>query len=84
MHVRHDQGRLRAGGLGLRAIVDRWGSAVAAIWLRPKCGARLVSRNLWHSCGRFSLDELFASAAPGVLELAREYVAMLRSLGTCR
>jgi hypothetical protein len=51
------------------------------LWTCPRCGARLVSRNLWHSCGRFTLEELFAGAAPGVLELAREYVAMLHSLG---
>jgi hypothetical protein len=47
----------------------------------PQCGARLVSRNLWHSCGQYTLATLFAGAAPGVLELARAYVAMLHSLG---
>jgi hypothetical protein len=50
-------------------------------WTCPECGARLVTRNLWHSCGRFTLEALFAGAAPGVLELARRYVAMLSSLG---
>jgi hypothetical protein len=55
--------------------------ALPAVWICPKCGARLVSRNLWHSCGQFTLDNLFAGAAPGVLEQAREYVAMLHSLG---
>ena len=52
-----------------------------ALWICPKCGARLVSRNLWHSCGQYTLETLFADAAPGVLELARAYVAMLHSLG---
>jgi hypothetical protein len=51
------------------------------LWICPACGARLVSRNLWHSCGQHTLEGLFAGAAPGVLELAREYVAMLQSLG---
>src|SRR5262249_33103523 len=23
------------------------------LWTCPRCGARLVTRNLWHSCGRF-------------------------------
>jgi hypothetical protein len=41
----------------------------------------LVSRNLWHSCGQFTLEELFATAEPSVLELARTYVSMLQSLG---
>jgi hypothetical protein len=47
----------------------------------PKCGARLVSRNLWHSCGRFTLEALFANAPPDVLALARRYVDLLHSLG---
>src|SRR5262245_48281190 len=52
-----------------------------ALWICPACGARLVSRNLSHSCGRFTLDDLFAGARPGVLRLARKYVRVLRSLG---
>ena len=52
-----------------------------ALWICPKCRARLVSRNLWHSCGRFTLAALFEGARPGVLALARNYVRMLQSLG---
>jgi hypothetical protein len=55
--------------------------ALPELWSCPQCGARLVSRNLWHSCGQFTLEALFADAAPGVLELAREYVTMLHALG---
>jgi Domain of unknown function (DUF5655) len=55
--------------------------ALPEVWICPKCGARLVSRNLWHSCGQSTLEALFAGAAPGVLELARAYVTMLHSLG---
>jgi hypothetical protein len=51
------------------------------LWHCPKCGARLVSRNLWHSCGRFSLEDLFSGSAPGVLAAARKYVRLLESLG---
>jgi hypothetical protein len=51
------------------------------LWVCPKCGARLITRNLWHSCGRFTLEALFDNAQPGVLGLARNYVRMLRSLG---
>jgi hypothetical protein len=51
------------------------------LWHCPKCGARLVSRNLWHSCGRFTLETLFSSSASGVLAAARKYVALLESLG---
>src|SRR5262245_20015951 len=51
------------------------------LWRCPKCGARLVSRNLWHSCGRFTLEALLSGSAPSVLAAAHQYVALLESLG---
>src|SRR5262245_61656646 len=36
---------------------------------------------MWHSCGKFTLDALFAKSRPGVLDIARSYVRMLQSLG---
>jgi hypothetical protein len=47
----------------------------------PRCGARLVTRNLWHSCGTFTLEGLFPTSEPAVLDLVRKYVAMLYTLG---
>ena len=38
----------------------------APLWRCPKCGARFVTRNMSHSCGRFSLDELFKGKAAHV------------------
>ena len=51
------------------------------VWTCPKCGARLVTRNLWHSCGRFTLEALFARSDPAVLRLAARFVDVLRTLG---
>ena len=51
------------------------------VWYCPKCGARLVTRNLSHSCGHFTIEALFRSSEPGVLALARKFVTILRSLG---
>lgn len=51
------------------------------VWQCPKCGARLVTRNLAHSCGKYTIEALFANAEPSVLALARKYAHMLRSLG---
>jgi len=51
------------------------------LWICPRCGARLVTRNMSHSCGSFSLDELMRGTLPSVRETAREYVELLRSLG---
>ena len=65
----------------VEAMRDTDTAGLPPVWICPHCGARLVSRNLWHSCGLFTLEDLFADAAPGVLGLAREYVALLRSLG---
>ena len=36
------------------------------MWRCPKCGARFVTRNMPHSCGRFSLDDHFIGKAPTV------------------
>lgn len=52
-----------------------------SLWLCPRCGARLVTRNMWHSCVQTTLEELFARSEPAVLELARTYVSILQSLG---
>jgi hypothetical protein len=52
-----------------------------ALWICPDCGARLVTRNLSHSCGSWTLEDLFAASTPQALALARDYVAVLRSLG---
>ena len=51
------------------------------LWICPACGARLVTRNLSHSCGSWSLETLFAASTPAALALARDYVAVLSSLG---
>jgi hypothetical protein len=51
------------------------------LWTCPKCGARLVTRILWHSCGRHTLEALLARSDPPVLELARRFVRVLQSLG---
>lgn len=41
------------------------------LWICPRCGARLVSRNLSHSCGQFTLEDLFSRADSSVLAVAR-------------
>ena len=51
------------------------------MWICPACGARLVTKNLRHSCGRFTLEDLFGRSDPSVLRLAKQFLRMLRSLG---
>ena len=52
-----------------------------ALWICPDCGARLVSRNLSHSCGRYTTDSLLARSDPVVQQAALRYVALLATLG---
>jgi hypothetical protein len=51
------------------------------LWICPKCGARLITRNLWHSCGQYTLEALFARSDPSVVPLAVQFVGILRNLG---
>ena len=51
------------------------------LWICPKCGARLITKNLWHSCGQFTLEALFARSDPAVINVASRFVALLRGLG---
>lgn len=37
--------------------------AVPGISICPRCGVRLVTKNLWHSCRTFTLDGLFPTAS---------------------
>jgi hypothetical protein len=36
---------------------------------------------MWHSCGKFSLDDLFARSEPHVLKLFHKYASMVRACG---
>lgn len=56
-------------------------SGLKPIWICPKCGARLVTKNLWHSCGKFTLETLFERCTAEALDIARRAVEMMESLG---
>jgi hypothetical protein len=34
------------------------------LWTCPSCGHRFISANIWHSCSRHTVDELFAKSSP--------------------
>ena len=38
------------------------------LWSCPRCGAKLVTANMWHSCGVFELGPLFETCDPNVRE----------------
>lgn len=53
----------------------------AALWTCPKCGERFTGRNMSHSCGKFSLDDLFAHSEPQLVGLFHEFARMVRACG---
>lgn len=53
----------------------------AGLWQCPRCGARLVTANGWHSCGTFDLAPLFARSEPNVREIYDAFLAALNEIG---
>jgi hypothetical protein len=51
------------------------------LWVCPKCGARFVTRNLWHSCGRATLDDWKARMGPHARELYARFEQMIAACG---
>jgi len=51
------------------------------LWTCPKCGAKFVSANMWHSCGRFKLEDLFAASEPHVFKTFQKFKRMVESCG---
>ena len=51
------------------------------LWACPKCGAEFVSANMWHSCGRFRVEDLFQLSEPHVFKLYRKFRRMVERCG---
>jgi hypothetical protein len=51
------------------------------LWTCPKCGAKFVTANMWHSCGRYRVADLFAKSDPQVFQLYERYKRMVKACG---
>jgi len=51
------------------------------LWTCPKCGAKLVTRNMWHSCGRATLSEWKARMGPRARALYDRFEEMVAACG---
>lgn len=51
------------------------------LWHCPKCGHRFVTRNLWHSCGRFHVRDHLKGKSRQVARLYRRFAALVRKCG---
>jgi hypothetical protein len=51
------------------------------LWRCPECGHRFVTRNLWHSCGRYRLADHFKGKPPELKRAFDAFVKVARSFG---
>jgi hypothetical protein len=51
------------------------------LWTCPRCGAKLISRNLWHACGDHSVEAFLAGKGERGRELFARFAAMIAACG---
>jgi len=52
-----------------------------SLWTCPRCGHRFVTRNLWHSCGRYRFADHFRGKDPAVRRLFQEFKKQVQNVG---
>lgn len=55
--------------------------SVRPLWTCPKCGAKLVTRNMAHSCGYATLDEWLARMGPRARLLYDRFETLIANCG---
>lgn len=63
---------------------SKWGpvsETLDDLWTCPKCGAKLVSKNMWHSCGQATLDDWKSEMGPVARALYDRFEAMVAACG---
>jgi len=51
------------------------------LWRCPKCGHRFVTRNIWHSCGRYRLADHFKGRPRTLRQAFDRFVGLARACG---
>ena len=51
------------------------------MWTCPRCGVKLLTRNLWHSCGLATLDQWKARMGPHARALYDRFESMIAACG---
>jgi hypothetical protein len=51
------------------------------LWTCPRCGHAFVTANVWHSCSRYTVDDLFTSSTPGAREAFDRFVELVGRCG---
>lgn len=50
------------------------------MWQCPKCGNLFMTANMWHSCGIYRIDDLFARSQPHVFDLYKKFVVLVHEV----
>jgi hypothetical protein len=56
-------------------------NAPRELWTCPKCGLKFITRNLWHSCGRATIDDWLAQFGPRGRRLYDRFVTLIANCG---
>jgi len=51
------------------------------LWTCPKCRHKFVTRNMWHSCGRFRITDHFKGKDPITRKLFHAFKTLVRTFG---
>jgi hypothetical protein len=51
------------------------------LWTCPKCGAKLVGRNMSHSCGRATLEDWLRRMGPNARRMYDRFVELIAACG---
>jgi len=51
------------------------------LWTCSRCGHRFVTRNMWHSCGRYRVADHFKGTDPLVRQLFRRFRTLVQKCG---
>ncbi len=74
----------RRAGTVQRAISDMGKERKSPLWTCPRCRQKFVTRNLWHSCTSFTVDEFFGKKARAHKKLYRAFLKLARKCGPVR
>jgi len=56
-------------------------ASTPALWKCPRCGAKLISKNLSHSCGAFSVEKFLEGKTEVGRDLFERFAAMIAQCG---
>src|SRR5262245_56258714 len=65
-------------------MTNRSSIASRPLWKCPKCQRQFVTRNMPHSCGRFSVEKFLAGKTSDTVALYEKFSALVNQCGPVR